>query len=444
MDPITAISAGTALANTAQNKSDSFFSKWIKPWYDEFFQKRAEQRAEQSQIRAEEREQDYILQSEQRANAEYDRRQKEQRDYDHPLAVANRYRLAGAHPLSAFGSGVVGQSQSVPTLDTSAPDTSGVPSKGVTSGPPISANISSIGSSIREAKALENQTRVSEASAKEAEAKAKEAEARADAIDKETKYEEEVRPIKKRMLEADEKIQEQHLLSATEKATMDKINTEILEATKQDKIDLSNLDVREAHKRINVLEKVIRKYDDEHLIAPELLKKYRMEAFALEVKATLGVREFEHLTGRDYYTQEHIGYGKWQLEYDKLSADASLAETDARLAAATYDVNVLAEYIDVAVDLAQTASCVNGILVDWEKIGITKDQLEHIQKMDRAKLAFEFGKWLVGEKKDSERYFAERWQKNKQQSSDNAHKNMDSTFKVLSVLFNLYRMMPVA
>lgn len=88
---------------------------------DDYYSRKAEERQEEANIRAEGREQNYIISAEQRANEEYDRRLADQRAYDDPQAVAARYARAGINPVSAFQSGVVGQTGSISPSGGRAP-----------------------------------------------------------------------------------------------------------------------------------------------------------------------------------------------------------------------------------------------------------------------------------------------------------------------------------
>lgn len=96
-------------------------------------------------------------------------------------------------------------------------------------------------------------------------------------------------------------------------------------------------------------------------------RKELLEAtiFEKEIANTLGVRQYTFLTGRDYYTGEHIGTGKWQLDYDTADGEARAAQYNADMLEKELNQKDLELVLDRLFDVVEIVDIINDDVFAW-------------------------------------------------------------------------------
>lgn len=243
-----------------------------------YYAKQTEKRQEEANIRAEQREQNYIISAEQRANAEYDRRMADQRQYDDPASMVARYRSAGLNPASINGNIT---SQPISQVQPHAPGSKQVQAQNTQFTPTELTSIMQ-----------------SSANVKQTEANAKKLEAEAEAISNQEKRNAEMFPLEMELKKATKITEEQ-------KGRLLQIQADVEEATKEDSIAYSSERLAKVKEDIEYVKELRAKVKEDTEVSKSTKAYYDNMCKKLEAEeAYLGA--LEELTKKQSYHQSEL------------------------------------------------------------------------------------------------------------------------------------------
>lgn len=311
--------------------------------------------------------------AEKRSNAEWQRRFDLENEYNTPAAQAARLRDAGINPLSQLSGASPTPSASGSTHSPSTVD--GMPP----------AQFAAL---LQQQQRVDNETKVANAQAHllDVEAGKIESDEQIAWFDAQIRQNREKRDASLHPLEIQKVAAE--ISDKKARTKYQEVMNEIAEATKSDKITASHLNLQDLYTALDTNKQILSNMRKDGRIKDEIYNNTLLEGVALraeifnrEIANSLGVANFERLTGRSYYNPSvKVGPGLWDIQDAKELNEKMLSDFDVD----AYDTNLI---IDRALKIAEIADIVNDDVFNWvneeEKRQFEKDLIEFKSKSEK-------------------------------------------------------------
>lgn len=316
---------------------------------------------------------EYNKAAEERSNAEWQRRFDLENEYNTPAAQAARLREAGVNPLSQLSGASPTPSASGSTNSPSTVD--GMPP----------AQFAALA---QQQQRVDNETKVANAQAHllDVEAGKIESDEQIAWFDAQIRQNKEKRDAALHPLAIEKAAAE--IADQKARTKYQEVMNEIAEATKSDKITESHLNLQDLYIALDTNRLILANLRKDGRIKDEIYNNtllegevLRAEIFNREIANSLGVKNFERLTGRSYYNPSvKVGPGLWDIQDAKELNEKMLSDFEVD----EYDTTLL---IDRALKVAEIADIVNDDVFNWvneeEKRKFEKDLTEFKSKSEK-------------------------------------------------------------